>query len=203
MRAETWGLISASIVALSAIPYALNTWAGKAKPNLTSWSLWSVIGFALLVTYRDSRANSNLWPAWFGLINPTCITILAIIRHNKLEPMTFWEKLSVIGCIASLALWYKVQDNKDLAQFALYLAIAADMCAAIPTFVFVLHSPHEDRPGPWILFAVGYLVSLLAITDHTFSNYILPLYMGFGTLAIAWILAVYRFRQRSPIRQWI
>lgn len=197
------GMISGGLVALSAVPYGISAYKKRIKPNITSWSLWSVIGFALLVTYKDSGAEANVWPAVFGFVNPCIISIIALLRRGTMEPLAFWEKLSVVGCIASLGLWLAVHGNKEYAQYALFLAIAADLCAAVPTIIFVWANPDQDRPGPWGMFAVAYAMGMFAISEHTLANYILPVYMASGACTIVLPLVLYRIKKGTPIREWI
>ncbi len=203
MNAEMVGLISGLLVAVSAIPYSIRTYQGKIHPNLTSWSLWALIGLALLLTYKSSGAEANVWPAVIGFISPFFITILILRRHSR------WTKPNRIevACLAfgllSLGLWLVVRESRELSQYALYLAIIADACAAIPTIVFVWTQPNGDRPFAWAFFAVGYGLAIFAITEHTFANYVLPLYMFFGALSITFPLAWYRWRNKIPLSEWI
>jgi hypothetical protein len=105
--------------------------------------------------------------------------------------------------LLSLGLWLGVRENKEMAQYALYLAIIADSFAAIPTIVFVWKQPDGDRPFAWILFAVGYLLAIFAITEHTFVNYVLPFYMFFGAIIIALPLTLYRWRHKASLSEWM
>ncbi|MEK7209134.1 MAG: hypothetical protein AAB677_02655, partial [Patescibacteria group bacterium] len=82
MSAETIGLTSGLLVVASVIPYSIRTYQGKVQPNLTSWSLWTLIGLALLLTYKSSGAEANVWPAVFGFTNPLLITIIVLRRHG-------------------------------------------------------------------------------------------------------------------------
>lgn len=196
-------MISGILVVMSAIPYALNTWRGKIKPNITSWSLWSVIGLALLLTYRSSGADANVWPAVFGFTNPLIITILALIRKGEKTRPNKIEWVCIVICLLSLGMWFILRNDQQLVQYALYIAIAADICAAIPTLAFVFKYPEEDRPVPWGMFALAYILALFAVQDHTFANYILPIYMFFGSGTIVFILARVRVKNRTPLHEWI
>ena len=200
---ETIGLISGILVVVSAIPYALRTWQGKICPNITSWGLWSVIGLALLLTYRSSGAESNIWPAVFGFINPVLITILAIVKRGEKTRFNGLEWTCIVICFVSLGMWVLMHDNKLMVQYALYVAIIADSCAAIPTIIFVLKHPEQDRPFPWGMFAVAYILTLFAVPEHTVSNYILPIYMFLGSGIITLQLVRFRLKNRIPISQWI
>lgn len=201
---KTIGLVSGLLVVASVIPYSIRTYQRKVQPNLTSWSLWTLIGLALLLTYKSSGAEANVWPAVFGFTNPLLITIIVLRRHgggwtkpNRIEIACF-----VFGLL-SIGLWLGVRESSELSQYALYLAIIADACAAIPTIVFVWRRPDGDRPFAWAFFAVGYGLAIFAITEHTFANYILPLYMFCGSASITIPLVLYRWRHKVPLSEWV
>lgn len=203
MSAETIGLVSGLLVIISVIPYSIRTYQGKIQPNLTSWSLWTLIGLVLLLTYKSSGAEANVWPAVFGVTNPLFITILVLQRRGVWTKPNRVEITCLVFGLLSLGLWFAVRQNKELAQYALYLAIVADICAAIPTMVFVWTHPNSDRPFAWCFFAIGYGLTIFAINEHTFANYILPLYMFFGSLSVAFPLILYRWRYKRPPSEWV
>jgi len=99
-------------------------------------------------------------------------------------------------------MWIFMRRNANLAQYALYVAIAADICAAIPTIIFVWKQPDRDRPFSWVAFAIGYFLAIFAIPQDTVANWILPLYMTVVSLVVAFPLALYRLRQRMPLKYW-
>lgn len=202
MNPETIGWISGGIVCFSIIPYAIRTYQGKVNPKLTSWSLWTIIGLALLLTYKSSGAEANLWPAIFSFANPLLIVILICKRGNWDRP-SWLEKICIGFCLVSLFFWYILREQKDLVQYALYLAIVADGCAGIPTFVFLWKNPDKDRPFAWSFYALGYGLSALAVTTHTLANYVLILYMAGLAAIVAFLLARFRWQQKTPWREWV
>lgn len=203
MTAETIGLISGFLVALSIIPYGIRTYQNKIQPNLTSWSLWTLISLALLLTYNSSGAKANVYPAILGFANPLLITILILRQHGEWTKPNKTEIICFVLCILSLCIWLGVHKNKEMSQYALYLAIVADACASIPTIKFVWTQPNNDRPFAWTMFAFSYVLAIFAITEHTFANYILPLYMFFCALSITFPLALYRWRHKVPLSEWM
>ena len=203
MNAETIGLASGLLVAVSVIPYSIRTYQGKIQPNLTSWSLWTLIGLALLLTYKSSGAGANIWPAVIGFFSPLLITSIILWRRGEWTKPNRVEVACLVFGLLSLSLWVVVRGGKDLSQYALYLAIIADACAAIPTIVFVWANPASDRPFAWCFFAIGYGLAVFAVTEHTFTNYLLPLYMFFGAFFVATPLILYRWRRKVPLSEWI
>ena len=188
---------------LSIVPYAIRTCEGKIRPVPTSWSLWSLIGLALLLTYRSAGANANIWPAVFGFTNPTIITILSVWRREKWKKPNLAERLCFLFGIVSLALWVFLRQSRELSQYALYVAIAADFCAAIPTINFVWTEPDRDRPLAWVLFGIGYFLAVFAVPENTFANWGLPLYMTAVSFSVALPLALHRLHQNVPLREWV
>jgi len=203
LNAQTIGLISGLLVVVSVIPYSIRTYQGKVQPNLTSWSLWALTGFVLLLTYKSSGAGANFWPALFGFINPFFIAILILRKSREWKKPNRVEIFCILFCLLSLGLWMVVHESKELSQYALYLAIISDACSAIPTIIFVWKQPNGDRPFAWSFFAIGYGLAIFAITNHTLANYILPFYMFFGSMAIALPLVLYRWRNKTPLKDWI
>lgn len=203
MNAPTIGLLSGGLVFLSIIPYAIRTYEGKIRPVPTSWSLWSLIGLAVLLTYRSAGADANVWPAVFGFANPTLIVILSIWRREKWKKPNLAEQLCSVFSIASLAMWIFLRQSRELSQYALCVAIAADVCAALPTIKFVWTEPDRDRPFAWLLFGIGYFLAVFAAPENTFANWALPLYMTAISFSVALPLVLHRFRQNVPLREWV
>ena len=203
MNKELIGLISGILIVVSAIPYSIRTYQRKVHPNIISWSLWTFIGLALLLTYRSSGATTNVWAAVFGFTNPLIVTLVALKRQYERTKLNKLDMICLVFGLIALAMWLFMKENKELVQYALYVAIVADSFACLPTIAFLWKSPDQDRPFAWGLFSVAYGLNLFAISDFTLANLILPIYMTVGSFCITVPLCVYRFRKKSPIMDWI
>lgn len=203
MSKELVGLISGVLVVASIIPYSIRTYQRKVRPNITSWSLWTFIGLALLLTYKSSGAKANVWAAVFGFTNPLIVTLIAFKRQYERTKLSKLDLVCLVFGFVSLGMWLLMRENKDLVQYALYVALVADSFACLPTIAFLWKSPDQDRPFAWGFFSVAYSLNFFAISDYTLANLILPIYMTTASLCITIPLCVYRFRKRSPIMDWI
>lgn len=205
MSTETFGHISGFLVAVCIIPYSIRVWQKKITPEPTSWLLWSILGLALLLTYKDSGAQDNIWPAVFGFTNPILIFLLILVKQKgRLKKIT--EKTDLFCLIAglvSLLMWALMRKDPHLVQYALYIAIIADGLAAIPTIISYRNNPIEDRPFAWGLFSVGYGLAIFAINEHTIANYALPLYMFATSMIVTMLLSAFRIKQKIPLKEWI
>jgi len=201
MNKELIGHISGFLVFSSIIPYGIRVFQRKITPNIVTWFIWSIVGIAILLNYKGSGAKNNVWPAVFGCINPVIITVIAIFR-GKVAPITKFDILCLILGLVSIVLWLILKSNQETLQYALYIGMIGDLCAGIPTWNFVKKHPDEDRPLMWILYGVGYGLSVFAITDHTFSNYILPIYMSIMVVIVAIPLIKFRIFNEIPLSEW-
>jgi hypothetical protein len=199
---DTIAILSSLMIVLSIIPYAYGTYYRKIKPNLVSWSIWSIVGLALLLTYKSSGAKESLLPIVFGFLNPVVITGLAVWRGEKKRPEPLEIACVVLG-IATIVAWAFVRDDRRLSSFALGLGLIADACAAIPTIVSSWKSPKDDRPFMWLMFALGYGLAMFTISEHNIPNYALPVYMVAGSCFVAFPLIRYRINKKIPVSEWI
>jgi hypothetical protein len=202
LNKELIGIVAGVIVFITLIPYAWRVYHGKIQPNLTSWFLWTVIAFALLITYWGSGARENVWMAVVGCINPFLITILVAVKYPSKIRMNKLELVCLAIGIVSLALWFVFRNQKPLVQYALYVAILADGCAAVPTAVAYWQDPKLDRPFAWGVFCLASVMNIFAIPEQTFANYAYPVYMAIGSGFITLPLILYRVRMSVPLKEW-
>lgn len=205
MDKELIGVISGALVACSIIPYACRTYQGKICPQVASWFLWSIVGFTLLLTYKNSGAEANVWPAVFGFINPLIITFLAIRAKEKNKRFNFtgYEWACIVIVIFALLAWTFLDEDSKIKQYLLYGTLIANTFAAVRTILFIRENPDSDRPFAWALFGLGYGLALFSIKDQTTANYTLPIYMVTMATWIVTILILHRIKNRIPIREWI
>lgn len=207
MTQQTIGLISMALVGIGVIPYAIRVWQRKTTPVLTSWILWTLIGFSLLLTYKSSGADTNVWPAVTGFTNPLIISILIWYRREeKKEPDPSerrTERICIKLCVLALIGWWFLKESRQLVQYALYLSIFADICAAWPTAKTLWREPESDRPFCWASFGLAYGLVFFAIPERTVANYALPVWMVTGSTIITVPMVWYRIKKRIPLKEWI
>ena len=195
-------IIAPSLVAFSGVWYIWNTCAGINKPNLVSWAIWALIGWALfLVTQDNPRADTMTKIFAFILaLSPTLVAVVAL-EKGAIERVGVMEVISAIIALVALGTWWQMKDNQGVLP--VMIAIIADACALIPTLRFVFRTPQEDRPMPWLAFSTGSLLTLVSIEQWNAESWLLPTYMMFGSFAVFVPLAWYRWKRQVPWREWV
>ncbi len=216
MNAHVFGAISGVLVFASAIPYFYNAIRGRIELHALSWSLWTLIGISMLVTYIGSGARDSFWPVVANVVNPALILAI-ILWRKKRAGETFTarkatEALAALGSlewaclilgIGSLVIYAALFQFPHLVPISLYVSLLADVCAAIPTIKMVWKNPNDDKPFAWSIFTIGYACAIPAITEPSVASYALPVYMviTYGTIAV--ITSVYRLKTKAPLLEWI
>lgn len=205
LEKEHIGIISAAIVFLSYIPYGIRVWQRVIKINLTTWFLWSVIGFTIFITYYSSGVHKNLWSVFFLFLNPVIIFILGLVRKVEREySSSAFEQAAKFFFSISLVLWILVRQHKEYAQYSLYLSLIADLCAAIPTIIDARKFPEDERPFMWITFVFGYGLSFWTLPDYSLPSIILPIYLcSMGALVALPLIRHRIILKQNKISDWI
>ncbi len=205
----SYGTLAALCIFGSAVPYGIRIFRGEIRPKFVSWSVWTLVGLALFVTYITAGGEGGFWSALLSFVNPLLITFLIFWRgrrEQKREPWDKFERWSFLIALLALAAWVFVNESKTLSALALLAAIVADLGAAVPTIRFYLKEPEADRPFAWAAFGLGWFLTLFTIEEHGWENwgaYVLPVYFTLGAGLVAGILALYRIRVRDPLTKWI
>lgn len=198
-----FGILSALVVLASYPVYIVRIWQRKIVPNISSWTIFSLLSVAFFLSSRSSSgAGINSWVTFGPMIGCTATLITALLRSNE-KSFTRFDLTCLILGILSISFWFFTKQNRELVQFALYTAIVADFIGILPSAKFLTKYPEKDRPTMWIIFSLGYFFSMFAIKENTFANWILPLFMVIAP-ALVWVpLVKYRLKNRIPIQEWI
>lgn len=198
-----FGILSAAIVLASYPVYIIRIWQKKIIPNIASWTIFVLVSFSIfLASFSSSGSGTNSWVTIGPMVGCTII-LLSAIMNSKEKAMGKFDLICLILAVISIALWFFTKQSRELVQFALYLGIFADFLGILPSIKFLTKSPEKDRPGMWFIFSIGYLISMFAITENTFANWVLPSFMVVAP-ALVWIpLVKYRIKNNIPLKEWV
>lgn len=204
MQEESWIYISAFVVAISGVYYAIRAWQGKIYPNPVSWGVWAFVGVALFLTADASKASAVYWSMLVSALNPAVIATIILLRvKDRGYNLVTREKWCLFLALVGYFLWYLFHKEPEVAPWSMYWMISVDLFALWPTWRQVRENPFSDKPLPWIIFGCGFGLSGLAITEHTLTNWALPIYMFIGANAVAAPMILKRIQLKSPPSEWL
>jgi hypothetical protein len=164
------GLAAGIIAVLAFLPYCVSILKGRTKPSWVSWSIWTVVGFTTLVTYRSVGATSTLWLAGAYVLNPVLVAILAIKYGTRGAGRLDWVCLG--GTLLCLLVWAFARA----ASAALFFNIAIDALGALPTLRKAYDAPETEDSLAWSLAFAASAINLGAVDTWALRISAYPLY---------------------------
>ena len=176
------------------IPYLLTTLKGKTRPNRATWIIWTVVGIALLASYKEAGATDAIW-----------VTVANVIAFGAVVGLSFkygegnWTPLD-LGCLVSAGVGFFLWWFFDSPLPTLYISILVDLIGALPTLKKAYLDPEGEDRLTWFLFWMANTINLFAIEKAGFAMWAYPVYLFLisgAIMAILFMTRRYRPSKRS------
>jgi len=198
--------------------YSRDALAGRLRPSLTSWGVWTVT--AALGTGTAWAAGSTVGAVVSAATFLRCAQVLAttgyvIVRDVRrkrrgLDPLaaapehTRAQRILDVSCLVAcvgVGVAWQVTDD---AVLGLMLAIGVDAVAAVPT---IYHGwKRQEEPKPYLIGMIGPTVALLCLPQRVLADYAWPLWelavnilLVSGPLIVGWPGGRFRLRVRVGV----
>lgn len=177
--------LSALIAILATLPYILDVVKGNTRPNLVTWGTWSLLN---LITAIAAFADGSWQAAVFASAIGSCTVIVAILSLSKgVKKYTAFDVVCQVLALLAIVAWQVTSDP----SWAIVFTIAGSFIASLPT---VRHAWFKPKEETWQYFAVdafAAFLSILSVSNVTFSSAGFPIYILVNDLLI---LSVIFFR---------
>lgn len=182
MMKEFFGSITVVIALISYVPYIKDILAGKTKPHIFSWLVWTVLTFVVLFVQLGDNAGPGAWStAVTGLI---CLGILLLAFRQGSHFITKSDIGMLIAAGVTLVLWATTK-NPTLSAISITMVDAAGF---IPTMRKSWHLPHSETLAMYMLTLTKHLISLLAMRNVSVVTSLYPGYLVVANLVMVLIL---------------
>ncbi|HLH94239.1 MAG TPA: hypothetical protein VKW08_03895 [Xanthobacteraceae bacterium] len=168
---------------LSAIPYVRDMLWGQTRPNIISWSLWTVLQSIALAAQLSAGFSWSVLLLVAMTFNTAVVAVLGSMGYGYRRYGGLDYTCGAIGA-AAIVLWLITGEP----LVALTLSVAADFIIAIPTVVKTIRDPHSETLLAWFLVAVASALTLLSTTAFTPSNLLYPSYLFLITASMTCII---------------
>lgn len=179
MLDPNWVFLSAALGLFGSLRYAAATVAGRVQPNLVTWSLWAAAPLIAFAAQLDAGVGLPAVPTLSAGLGPLLVVAASLAspgRRVRLGPFD-------LGCGAIAVVALGVWLGLGQAPVAVFIAVAADGVAALPTIIKAWRDPWSEQVGFYGLVGVGAVITLLTISTWEpaawgFAAYILVLCLG-------------------------
>jgi hypothetical protein len=177
--------IAGLITVVAIIPYIRDIIRGETKPNVVSWSTWTLL---LIIATSAAFASHQPRTAFLTLGDTigTGLTLLLGLKYG-IAKYTKLDAFCQVGALVGIVLWL-VFNSPGIAILA---TIAIDFIASVPTLNHSWHKPQEETWTTFGLIAFAAVLTLFSVSAHTVPSLSFPIYLLVINALISTIL-IYR-----------
>lgn len=166
--------------------YVKNIFFGQTRPNLVSFSIWTLAPFIGVFFQLKAGAGLSVLPVFMAGFGPLLVIIFSILHKNAYWKVNAFD--IYCGLLAVVALIFYIFTH-NLAISVLF-AILSDGLAAIPTIIKSWKFPETESASIYLAGILANTLGLLIIKNWTFTIYSFGIYFILINLVI--IFSIYR-----------
>ncbi len=171
----------------SAVPYIRDMLKGTTRPNVVSWGIWCLVqAIFAAAQFSEGASLSIVLPlAEVGTVG--LIALLGLVgygykKYGKLDVTCF------VLALAAIVLW----QTTGSPLFALIFSVAADVLAAVPTFIKAYKDPKSETLLSYLLVALSAVAAALSTTIYDLPNLLWPANILFGNALVVCLILLGR-----------
>ncbi len=168
------GIIAGIIQLYAIIPYARSILARETRPNIVSWTLWTllqVVTIWIMVTSSEGMSWSLLLLIAMT-VNTSLVVVLCLLGYGD-KKFGVIEICSLIIVIVAAGL-YAVTHN---GPWAIALNIIGDFVAASPTLWKTWRDPMSEAVEPWAIVTAAAILAVLSVEAPHVESVAFPIYL--------------------------
>lgn len=184
-------VLAGVLTIVSVVPYVRDMLRGTTRPNIVSWGIWCLVQAIFAAAQFSAGASLSIVLPAFEVATVGLIVVLGLAGYGykKYRPLDFVCLALALGAIA---LW---QMTKDPAV-ALWMSVAADVLAAVPTFIKAYRDPKSETLSAYFLVALSAVAAAFATDIIDVANLLWPANIFFGNTLIVCLILLGRRRSR-------
>lgn len=189
MTQQWFGYLAVPILFIGYLPYFVDIYHHKTKPQRASWLIWTVLG---IIAFFSQLASGASWSLVFVGVDTLIVLVVFIISiSHGTGGVSLRDKISLAMAALGLVLWYLTSEP----LVALLIVIGIDAIGMYLTAVKSYQRPKTETTFFWIMSSLAAFSSALAVGNWSFSLLVYPVYL---TLADGIVFLIVWSRSRYP-----
>ena len=174
---------------VSALPYMRDIVKGRTKPNLVTWTTWTLLtGIATAAAFSADEYIATIYAGAVTL--QTVLIVLLALRYGYVK-YTLFDVACQVAAIVGIVLW-QIFNSPTIGVIA---AVVIDFIGALPTFRHAWRKPKEETWQAFALVALGGAFAVAALTTYNWVNMPYAVYIVVVNTVLSYIIITRRKRQ--------
>ncbi len=188
---EIIGIITVVLGVIGYIPYLKDTVAGKTKPHVYTWFVWSLVAFIVFALQISDEAGAGAWVTLVAGILSFLIFLLGLKRGDK--DITTSDTAFFIAALAALVLW--LVAGQPIVSITLLVTVG--ILGFLPTLRKSWNKPHSETLSTYAINAARHGLSVFALSEYTVVTWLFPVAWGFANALFVLIILLRRNKKIS------
>ena len=182
------GILGGILMVIGYIPYLKDIFAGKTKPHLYTWIIWTLTWGTALVAllYAGGKFGSIVMIVGMILV----LWVLGLCFKHGTKNITKSDTVTLILALLAIVAWWQLKDP----TISVIMVTAIDGLGYIPTFRKTYQEPYSETMFFWFIMAVVTLLSMLANAEY---NFLTMFYLGVVTAANITVAMIILLRRKT------
>ena len=188
---ERFVILGVLINFVGTLVYLYKTATGKIRPNRMTWFFWALgplIAFFAEIVQGVGLVSLMTFAVGFG---PLCVFIASFFNKKAIWKLTKFDYYCGAFAGLGLLLWAYTR----VGNYAILLAIFADVAAAMPTIKKAWTHPESEDYTVFALALVNSAIAILTFKEWNFATAAFPIYI-FGMCFFLSLLIRFKLGKR-------
>lgn len=164
--------VAGILTIISVVPYVRDMVKGSTRPNVVSWGIWCLVQAIFAAAQIAEGASLSVVLPIAEVATVGLVVVLGLVGYGYKK----YGKLDFI-CLAlalgAIVLW----QVTSVPLVAMWMAVAADFIAAIPTLVKAYKDPKSETPLAYFLVVLSAVAAGLSTHIIDLPNLLWPVYI--------------------------
>jgi hypothetical protein len=175
------GTAASVLLLLLLVPYIKSITGSTTRPSAVSWFGWMLLFIIETAAQASKGIDWSLAVPAISLLSTAIITFTALRMGRAV--WTSADRYCIALAAAAIILWAITKEP----LVALVLSVVADIAVSLPTIIKTYQEPESEPRTLWSLYALGCFMAVIATTDLTIYNLLVPVY----SVVVAGVIAFF------------